>query len=91
MADTIRTETAALALLPTGAGPLVSAQDLRDAVYSLFRKAYFSTAITLPALADTAVPTPAVGSVALYYSTTQSALAFKVATTGTVHVIDETP
>jgi hypothetical protein len=86
MADTIRTEAEALALLVTAGSREISAQDLRDCVYSLFHKAAFTTAITLPALADSAVPTPATGTVAHYYSTTQSAPAFKDAA-GVVHTL----
>jgi hypothetical protein len=86
MADTIRTEAEALALLVTSGSREISAQDLRDCVYSLFRKAAYTTAITLPVLADAAVPTPAAGTVAHYYSTTQSAAVFKDAA-GVVHVV----
>ena len=90
MADTIRTEAQALALLVVGGTASTSVQDIRDAVYSLFRKAYFSTAVTLPALADSAVPTPAASTVALYYSTTHTGLAFKDSA-GVVHHLAESP
>jgi hypothetical protein len=86
MADTIRTEAEALALLVTAGSRQISAQDLRDCIYSLFQKAAFTTAPTLPVLADSAVPTPAAGTVAHYYSTTQAAAAFKDAS-GVVHKI----
>ena len=89
MADTIRTQAQSLGLLVVGAVAGVSVQDLRDIVYSLFSKAYFTTGVTLPALADTAVPTPAAGNVTHYYSTTQSGLAFKDSS-GVVHKVTST-
>jgi hypothetical protein len=90
MADQIRTQSAALAFMPLTAGRhAITIQMMRDIVYSLFSKAYFSTAVTLPSLADSAVPTPAALSVALYYSTTQSGLCFKDSA-GVVHEITST-
>lgn len=87
MADTTRTKTEALELIPTGqSGPVVSLQDLRYIVHSLYDLSLLGVH---PVSTDVAMATPAEGTVAVYYSTTQGALAFKDSA-GTVHVITHT-
>lgn len=87
MAETTRTKSAALALIPTGeTGPVVSLQDLRDIVHSLYDLSLLGVH---PVSTDAAMATPSAGTVAVYYSTTQSRLAFKDSA-GTVHVITHT-
>jgi hypothetical protein len=87
MAETTRTKTEALALIPTGQSvPVVSLQDLRDIVASLYDLSLFGVH---PVSTDAAVETPEAGTVKVYYSTTQSALAFKDSA-GVVHVFTHT-
>ena len=87
MAETTRTKTSALALIPTGqTGAVVSLQDLRDIVHSLYDLSLLGVH---PVSTDAAMATPAAGTVAVYYSTTQSALAFKDSA-GVVHVVTHT-
>jgi hypothetical protein len=87
MAETTRTKTDALALIPTGqTGAVVSLQDLRDIVHSLYDLSLLGTH---PVSADADVETPAAGTVKVYYSTTQSRLAFKDSA-GVVHVVTHT-
>lgn len=87
--ETERTEATLLGTtLATNTTGAISALDVRDAIYSLFRRVDGARAFPLPSLADASVSAPTSG-VVVYYSTTQVALVFKDSA-DVVHVITHT-